>query len=73
MKKQINKIKTFVKKNEGEIVRIAYYALGAVAGITAVRIANKASFDIFAAQHPEHDFVLKDRDGHFYGMNEIKE
>lgn len=68
MKKQFNKFKTFIKRNEEEFVRLGYYTAGAAAGLLAARIATKKSYDLFAARHPEDDLVLKDKNGEFYGI-----
>lgn len=70
MKNQFDKLKNFARKHESEILRLTYYVLGAAAGITAVKLANRVSFDRFALKHPEHDYVLRDKNGNFYGINE---
>ena len=71
MKKQIAKVKTFVTKHERDIDRVTWYVIGAAVGIFAADVGRKVSYNQFAARHPEHDIVVKDKQGYFYGLDNI--
>lgn len=71
MKKTIKKIKTFAQDHKQDVRDVAWYSLGAAAGIVSVHIYNKESFKHFSKNHPDLELILKDQKGNFHGFNRI--